>query len=91
MENRLFEWDEKKRAQNIEKHGIDFLKAVEIFEKEYLVALSPYLDEERWIAVGKMQEITIAVIYTVRGEVTRIISVRRARKNERRKYQALYH
>lgn len=35
-----FEWDIQKRARNLEKHGIDFVDAQEVFEQEHMVARS---------------------------------------------------
>lgn len=81
-----FEWDDAKNALNIEKHGIDFEDAVGIWEGPVLVGSSPRGGEDRWIAVGMMAGIEIAVVYTERGTVRRLISARRARTNERRAY-----
>lgn len=85
-----FEWDEDKRAQTILKHGIDFADAVEIFDGAVLVAPSKHTSEERWIAVGLLDDIEIAVIYMIRGETCRIITARRARRYERENYHARY-
>lgn len=85
-----FEWDEEKRQQTILKHGIDFADAIGIFDGEVLVAPSKHNDEQRWIAVGLLNGIEIAVIYTMRSEIYRIITARRARHHERDKYHARY-
>lgn len=81
-----FEWDEAKRAAALEKHGIDFLDATRIFAGPVLRARSAFEDEDRWIAVGLLDGLEIAVIYTLRGGTCRIITARRARTNERRRY-----
>jgi uncharacterized protein len=83
-----FEWDEAKRLGNIEKHGIDFIRAQRIFDGPVLVRRLAYGDEDRWIAIGLVDVREIAVVYTIRGEAIRIISARRARGNEREAYQA---
>jgi hypothetical protein len=83
-----FEWDEAKRLGNIEKHGIDFIRAQRIFDGPVLVRQLPYGREDRWIAIGLVDGREIAVVYTFRGEAIRIISARRARRNERQAYQA---
>ncbi len=85
-----FEWDEEKRKQAILKHGIDFADAIGIFDGEVLLAPSKHDDERRWIAVGLLNGIEIAVIYTMRGDTCRIITARRARRYEREKYHARY-
>jgi uncharacterized protein len=50
-----FEWDENKRVTNLEKHGVDFLEATEVFEDEYgFVFYDDKHDsqEERFILIG---------------------------------------
>jgi uncharacterized protein len=83
-----FEWDDSKNKSNLQKHGLDFIDAVKIFRGEILSAKSSYAAEVRWIAIGAIKETEIAVIYTMRGEVCRVISARRARKHERQKYHS---
>lgn len=83
-----FEWDEEKRKTTPEKHGIDFVDAIRIFDGDILVAPSRHHNEERWVAVGPLDGIEIAVIFTIRGEVCRIIIARRARRHEREAYHA---
>ena len=86
-----FEWDEAKRLSNIAKHDIDFGRAITIFRSDpYIIPARPSGTEERGIAIGPLTDILIAVIYTQREDVWRIISARRARDNERRRYQALH-
>jgi uncharacterized protein len=79
-----FEWDEKKRNKNLEKHGIDFEEATEVFYGGSLVSRSHRNNEERWIAIGETEGRVVAVVFTRRGDSLRIISARRARKNEER-------
>lgn len=82
----IFEWDERKRLINNEKHGIDFVRGKEIFYYPYVSIPSDYQNEERFLAIGKINDDYITVVYTNRGEKIRIISVRRSRKNERKAY-----
>ena len=84
----VFEWDENKRRSNIDLHGIDFEDAVQIFDGPERETLSPRMNEERWLAIGVVDGIEIAVIYTIRDGRRRIITARRARTNERRDYHA---
>lgn len=86
-----FEWDEAKCASNLRKHGLDFRIAVRLFADK--VATAPARDEAgelRWMATAPYQGGYVTVIYTLRGNVLRIISLRRARDGERRRYQALF-
>ncbi|MBV9560835.1 MAG: BrnT family toxin [Bradyrhizobium sp.] len=82
-----FEWDEDKSKANRQKHGIDFEDATRIFYGPVLLRRSARNDEERWIAIGSLENKLIAVVFTRRAEVIRIISSRRARKNEERTYR----
>jgi hypothetical protein len=81
-----FEWDEAKRRSNIEEHGIDFEDAAAIFSRPYLRMRSDRNNEVRFVAIGCIEDIEIAVVYTVRAGACRIISARRARTNEREDY-----
>jgi uncharacterized DUF497 family protein len=88
MDNKnKFEWDENKKQSNIDKHGIDFDDAIQIFEDTMRVeALSPQKNEERYITFGIVNEVVLAVVYTHRNNVNRIISARVAHENERQLY-----
>jgi len=84
-----FEWDEAKNQQNIAKHGIDFADAQPVFTKPMLVRLDDRMDygEDRWIALGDLDGVVVVLVYTRRGENIRIISVRKANRDERKIYQ----
>jgi uncharacterized DUF497 family protein len=82
----MFEWDEQKRVVTIEKHGIDFVDAAEIFASGYLSLPAQSEAENREIAVGYVNGVAIAVVFTIRDDAIRIITARRARKNEREAY-----
>jgi uncharacterized DUF497 family protein len=83
---RTVEWNEEKAANNRRKHGIDFDEAIEVFYGTSLLRRSDRHEEERWIAIGETEARVIAVVFTWRGDTLRIISARRARKNEERAY-----
>ncbi len=84
-----FEWDEAKNHQNIAKHGIDFEDAKQIFDKPVLIRLDDRKNygEDRFIAVGSMQDIVVVMTCTLREQRMRIISVRKGNKDERKIYQ----
>ncbi len=84
-----FEWDENKRLKNIDDHGIDFIRAKEIWSNPVLEFKSPqnHHDEERFLAVGQIEIEFITVVYTWRGDNRRLISARKARKNEKENYE----
>lgn len=78
-----FEWDEEKRLSNLRKHGIDFEDATEIFDGRFTVTFeSHYQTEERQRTVGVIRGDVITIVWTQRGPAIRVISARRARKNE---------
>lgn len=83
-----FEWDEDKNIVNIEKHGIDFESAEEIFSSPLLRGVDNRKDygEIRWIALGILQGICVVIVYTEHLKV-RIISIRRANREETKKYK----
>ncbi len=81
-----YEWDEAKRESNIKKHGVDF-QAMGAFEWEGAVERFDERHEEaRWIAIGFISLRLHVVAYTVRGDVIRVISLRRAQPREIRDY-----
>ncbi|MFQ5456617.1 MAG: BrnT family toxin [Nitrospirota bacterium] len=82
-----FEWDIKKSKANRAKHGIDFETAKEIWvDKNRLEIQAPFPVEDRVIIIGKLHNKLWTVIYTMRGDTIRIISVRRSRKKEAKLY-----
>jgi hypothetical protein len=82
-----FEWDNRKSNSNLAKHGIDFEDASQVFYEPILLRRSDRNNEERWVAVGFLEGRSVAVIFTRRANVVRIISARRARKDEERAYR----
>jgi uncharacterized protein len=85
-----FEWDEGKNELNLANHGFDFADAAEIFDFPMLIELDDRRDygEERWIAIGLLQQRIVAVVYTEPSDtVTRIISLRKALSHERKRYE----
>jgi len=86
-----FEWDERKRLANLAKHGIDFSDADLLYEGDHLLEGARAVgDEVREKAIGVIDSRLVALIFTRRGDVIRLISLRRARDDERRRYQAVY-
>jgi uncharacterized DUF497 family protein len=68
-----------------------FLDGVLVLAGEYYCRYSPRRSEDGWLAIRHVGGIEIAVAFTLRGErqqIIRIISVRRAKRSERRQYHA---
>jgi uncharacterized DUF497 family protein len=85
-----FDWDENKRESNLQKHGIDFVDAVEVFHDVDRVELESIRNsEKRYQVIGMVNEVVILVVYTIRNEKIRIISSRIASRKEREAYYNL--
>jgi len=81
--------DPAKAAANAAKHAVDFVDAMRIFEKPTVQWIDRRFGygEERWIAIGLLEETELVVVYVEKGENTRrIISARRASRAERQIY-----
>jgi uncharacterized DUF497 family protein len=81
-----FEWDERKRRENIRKHKIDFIDVPDVFDGPMLVKLDDRQEygEDRWLGLGFLGPIVIKVVYVERVKDTiRIISARKATQDER--------
>lgn len=79
-----YEWDEQKRQINIKKHGIDFLDVEQVFDGDTVIIADERFDygENRFILIGILKPTVIVLVYAERGENIRIISARKATKNE---------
>lgn len=78
-----FEFDPVKSAANRAKHGIDFVEAQALWDDDGLVdAPVPSDGEPRFLVIGRLRGRHWTAVCTLRGETIRIISVRRARKEE---------
>jgi uncharacterized protein len=88
----MFEWDENKRAANLAKHGIDFVRAARIFQNPVLERIDDREDhgEERLIAIGFWEADFVVVVTTRRGGSRRIISAWKAGADEQRIYQQAF-
>ncbi len=84
-----FEWDPAKAQANVRKHKVPFVMACEVF-KDPKRAESPDAssehDEARWIALGRVQQTILSVVFTERGGRIRLISARRANRDEQQTY-----
>ncbi len=83
-----FEFDPEKSATNKDKHGIDFDDAQPLWDDPWLLEVpARTVDEPRFIVIGRIGSRHWSAICTRRGERIRIISVRRARKEEVERYE----
>jgi uncharacterized DUF497 family protein len=82
-----FEFDPAKSESNREKHGIDFVEAQELWDDtNHLIVPARSLTEERYALIAKRNKKVWTCIFTLGNENLRIISARRARKDEEEGY-----
>ena len=83
-----FEWDERKRRSNLEKHGVDFSDLESLFASETVTVLDERVDhgEQRFITLGLLKGIVLTVAHTETDEVVRILSARKATRYEEETY-----
>jgi uncharacterized DUF497 family protein len=78
-----FEFDADKSDGNKKKHGVDFREAQALFDDPDLIEIpAKTTDEPPFLVIGKIADKHWSGVVTYRGERTRIISVRRSRKEE---------
>ena len=85
----MIEFDAKKERINKCKHGCSLALASELFEGIHFSENfddDPTHGEDRWIATGLIAERIFVCVYTMRGKVRRIISLRRATRSEAKDY-----
>ncbi len=89
-----FEWDTRKAGDNRRKHGVSFEEAQTAFEDEHaLVIHDPDHSEaeDRFVLLGMTRRPRLVVVvhcYRERESIIRLISARRARRTEARRYAA---
>lgn len=83
-----FEWDENKRQININKHGIDFVDAEDVFKGKTLTVEDVRFDygEQRFITLGLMKGRVVVIVHTERDDAIRLISIRKASQYEKKSY-----
>ncbi len=82
------EFDSQKRDKTLVERGLDFAQAVQVFAGLHLTAedVREDYDEPRYITVGWINDRMIVMVWTPRGEVRRIISMRKANEREKERY-----
>lgn len=92
MDKIKFEWDENKNEINIKKHGLSFEEAKEVFEDEDAILFDDpdhSIYEERFLIIGIIKSEKICIVshcYRDDDNIIRLISARKATKNEKKIY-----
>jgi len=86
-----FLWDPRKATSNERKHGVGFPEATTVFDDALSVTIADpdhSTDEQRFLLVGLSNRRRLLVVaHSERGQAIRIISARRANRQERRTYE----
>lgn len=83
-----FTWSHWKRTVNLERHGLDFIDAPQVFDGLTLT----YEDdrfryhEQRFVTLGLLRDIPVSIVHTETEHDIRIISFRKATRGEARAY-----
>jgi uncharacterized DUF497 family protein len=86
-----FEWDPRKAAQNLRKHGVSFQEAATVFGDPFALTFDDpdhSATEQRYITVGMSNAGRVLIVaHADRGENIRIVSARKTTRSERRHYE----
>ncbi len=87
----LFEWDARKAKRNVATHGVSFDEASSTFKDPLSLTIFDPLhseEEDRYILIGStVKNRLLVIVHTTRGNRIRIISARKATKNEKTQYE----
>ena len=83
-----FEWDDAKRKSNIKKHGFDFVDAEKVFDGATFTINDDRFEygKNRYITLGMLEGFVVVITHLEEDELIRIISMRKATKNEQKIY-----
>lgn len=90
-----FTWDDNKARVNLQKHGISFEEASTVFDDANAILFDDpdhSEDEDRFLLLGNSAQSNLLIVchcYRA-GEMIRIISARKATRNERLQYEEIY-
>ncbi len=79
-----YTWHELKRQNNLSRRGLDFAEAEKIFAGPIFTFEDDREDygEQRWVTIGLLRESVVVIVHTETKKEIRIISMRKATKNE---------
>lgn len=79
-----FTWDETKRQANLQKHGLDFADAEKVFSGPMVLFEDQRNDygEQRMIGIGQLEFLVVLIVHVETDEQIRIISMRKADRDE---------
>ena len=85
---RDFEWDPAKREQVLRERQIDFQDTRLVFAGPTFIRRSDRKGEARYMVFGFLEDVEVVFVCTIRGDLCWVISARKARRDERKKYHS---
>lgn len=84
-----FEWDAKKAASNLEKHGVSFEEAATVLDDPLAFQRQDDIHDERAVVIGTSyrNRLLYTVVIEISDHTIRIISARLATKHEKKSYE----
>ncbi len=83
-----FEYDTTKNKSNYKKHKIDFVTVQRLWDDKNRIEIpAKVIGEKRFMIIGKIDNDIWSAIFTIRKNKIRIISARKASKNEKEIYK----
>lgn len=85
-------FDPSKREATLEARGLDMAAAGEVFDGPHMTVEDDRADygEARLITIGFMSDRMVVLVWTKRGDVRRIISMRKANDREQKAYASRF-
>ena len=82
------EFDQVKRDKTLLERGLDFARAVEVFDGLHFTGQDKRMEyeEDRFITVGWLDDQIVVMVWTPRGEMRRILIMRKANDSEKTLY-----
>ncbi|MBX9726097.1 MAG: BrnT family toxin [Rickettsiales bacterium] len=83
-------YDVEKRETTLNKHGLDFEDAHEVLfgSLQYTFEDDRFdYGEKRWITVGYLKKRMVVVVWVERGDLIRVISMRKVNEKDQKKYK----
>ena len=83
-----FAWDEAKARSNVAKHGVSFIEAITVFSDPQAIDAPDLYEPDRFVIIGMSSHARVLfVVHAERSERIRIVSARKASKEQRRIYE----
>ena len=86
----IIEWDDEKRHSTLVNRGLDFQDAEKVLSGRTVERTQVRSHETRYLAIGRLDDRYVILVYTMRGDAHRIISMRYANKYANKREREIY-